>query len=340
MRRAIIAYTKDDEDHWVARLSCGHRQHVRHNPPAVERPWVIDPATRRALLGYPLDCLTCQEQAIMPSPPIDHVVVTVPRLDAAAKQYRALGFTLTPRAEHPWGTANRLVQFEGRNFLELLEVDRPHLLTAHDLSAMPQVFSFGAFNRDFLGAGQQGFAMLVLAGNDSAADATRFAAAGLKAYRPFDFERQATLPDGRMVQVAFSLAFTAEPNTPRAAFFTCHNKFPDNFWKPAFQKHANGAAGVREAVLVAPAPTSLATFIAGYTGNAPQPIDGGISGACGPHALTVLTPTAFAQRFDGAAIDVSHGPRFAAIVIATHGDHRGITRAEDAGGVTIAWQPA
>ncbi len=340
MRRAIIAFEQDDENYWVAIPACGHRQHVRHNPPFVERPWVISPATRQAMLAYPLDCPKCQEQTTMPSPPIDHVVITIPNLDAAAKQYEALGFTLTPRAEHPWGTANRLVQFEGQNFLELLEVDRPHLLTAHDPNATPPIFSFGAFNRDFLADGLQGAAMLVVAGTDSKADAARFAAAGLSTYRPFDFERSATLPDGHKVKVAFSLAFASATELPHAAFFSSHNKFPENFWKPAFQKHDNGAAGVREVVLVAPSPATLTGFITGYTGSTPQPVDGGIAAACGPHALTVLTPAAFAKRFDGTTIDLRHGPRFGAIVIATHSDRRGITCAADAAGVVLAWQPA
>lgn len=339
MRRTIIAYHLDEATHWVADLACGHRQHVRHNPPQSERPWVLTDAGRAQMLGYPLACKPCEEGITMPSPPIDHIVITVPDLAAAARQYEALGFTLTPRAEHPWGTANRLVQFEGRNFLEILEVDRPHLLAEQKRDAASPMFSFGAFNRDFLAAGLHGFAMLVLAGGDSAADVARFQAAGLQAYQPFDFERQATLPDGRQVTVAFSLAFASNDAVKRAAFFTCHNRFPENFWKPAFQVHGNGATGVREAVLVSDDPPALAQFLDGFSGGRVQPVDGGVAVACGPHALTAITPAAFRRRFDGASVDLSQGPRLAAIVVGTRGGRRGITHAGDACGVTIAWQP-
>jgi Glyoxalase-like domain/Protein of unknown function (DUF3565) len=338
MHRAIIAFDRDDEQHWVARLACGHAQHVRHNPPFVERPWVVTEAGRIGMLGYPLDCKTCD--GVASSPPIDHLVITVPQLDTVARTYEALGFTLTPRAEHPWGTANRLVQFEGQNFLELLEIDRPHLLRPHEQTVTPPTFSFGAFNRDFIDAGLQGLAMLVVAGHDSAADVARFTAAGLATYRPFDFERKATLSDGTIVPVAFSLAFASPAEAPRAAFFTCHNKFPENFWKPSFQQHRNGAVGVREVVMVASEPTTLAGFLAGYAGSISLPIEGGIAVACGGHALSVLTPAAFARRFEGATVDLSQGPRFGAVVIGTRGERRGITRAEDAGGVLIAWQAA
>jgi hypothetical protein len=33
MKRAVIGFDKDEEGHWVAKLECGHGQHVRHDPP-------------------------------------------------------------------------------------------------------------------------------------------------------------------------------------------------------------------------------------------------------------------------------------------------------------------
>ncbi len=59
MKQAIVGYHRDDENHWVAELACGHFQHVRHNPPWVIRPWVITPAGRTAMLGFPLHCKKC-----------------------------------------------------------------------------------------------------------------------------------------------------------------------------------------------------------------------------------------------------------------------------------------
>jgi hypothetical protein len=35
--RSIVGFHRDDESHWVAELDCGHDQHVRHDPPMVER---------------------------------------------------------------------------------------------------------------------------------------------------------------------------------------------------------------------------------------------------------------------------------------------------------------
>ena len=59
MKQPITGYHKDEEDHWVAQLACGHNQHVRHNPPLVSRPWVETESGRDDMLGYELDCKKC-----------------------------------------------------------------------------------------------------------------------------------------------------------------------------------------------------------------------------------------------------------------------------------------
>lgn len=61
MNRRIVSFHQDEEGHWVAKLECGHNQHVRHNPPWTNRPWVITPAGRAATLGAVLNCKKCDE---------------------------------------------------------------------------------------------------------------------------------------------------------------------------------------------------------------------------------------------------------------------------------------
>lgn len=55
----MVDFILDDDRVWIARLSCGHRQHVRHNPPLQERAWVLDETTRRERLGTCLLCPSC-----------------------------------------------------------------------------------------------------------------------------------------------------------------------------------------------------------------------------------------------------------------------------------------
>jgi len=63
MHRAIVGFHLDDEQHWVAELECGHDQHVRHNPPWVNRPWVLSQTARARMLGQRLACLKCDRGA-------------------------------------------------------------------------------------------------------------------------------------------------------------------------------------------------------------------------------------------------------------------------------------
>ncbi len=63
MKQPITGYHKDELDDWVAELACGHFQHVRHNPPWQNRPWVETADGRQAMLGYQLYCKKCEEGA-------------------------------------------------------------------------------------------------------------------------------------------------------------------------------------------------------------------------------------------------------------------------------------
>lgn len=59
MNKGIVGFHIDDQGDWVADLECGHAQHVRHNPPWVNRPWVLEVEGRKRALGTLLDCLKC-----------------------------------------------------------------------------------------------------------------------------------------------------------------------------------------------------------------------------------------------------------------------------------------
>src|SRR3954452_6180260 len=110
---------------------------------------------------------------------LDHVVLCVSGLEQARKSYRALGFSLTPPATHPFGTRNSLVQLPGRNFLELLALDENGAIPPHE---HPHRFSFGAHNRGFLRRRGEGMSMLALAGSDARADVEEFGSSGLVTY--------------------------------------------------------------------------------------------------------------------------------------------------------------
>jgi hypothetical protein len=55
----IVGFHQDDAGHWVAELSCGHQQHMRHDPPWQNRPWVLTLEGRHGLIGTEIPCNQC-----------------------------------------------------------------------------------------------------------------------------------------------------------------------------------------------------------------------------------------------------------------------------------------
>lgn len=221
----------------------------------------------------------------------DHLVLPVHDLDRARQFYGRIGFTLTPLARHPFGTANSLVQLQG-NFLELLAVADPGAIP----KPAPGKFSFGAFNEAFLKK-REGFSMLVLASKDAAADAAEFKRLGLDAYDVFHFGREATLPDGSKARVDFSLAFVTEPSMPEAVFFACQQHAPQYFWRPEYQKHANGAIRIAGVVMSAAEPARYRSFFSKLMGAPAPPSAEGLSVADAGEKLAVLDHAALARRY-------------------------------------------
>ena len=59
MQRTIVSFAVDALGEPIARLDCGHVQHVRHQPPFQLRPWVMTAEGRASMLGTALNCLRC-----------------------------------------------------------------------------------------------------------------------------------------------------------------------------------------------------------------------------------------------------------------------------------------
>ena len=230
---------------------------------------------------------------------IDHIGIASRDLPALAAQYEALGFTLTPLAHHQdhMGTSNRLVQFSGGNFIELLTVDRPETMLPHS----PGFMGFGQFNHDYL-AKREGMSLVIFQTRDTAADLANWKAKGLDVYDQFNFERFATLPDGSRVTVRFELGFVTSPAIPDVLFYVCHNKAEEHFWKPEFQAHANGADEITGISICAEDPAAAARFIGALFDGEVTKTDIGHSVACDAHRIDVAPADAVATRW------VNHPP--------------------------------
>ena len=268
---------------------------------------------------------------------LDHLVVAVNDHEAAGRAFEAHGFTVSPENRHPWGTANRLVQLDGF-FIELLSIADP----AHIPEAEGKTFSFGAFNRDFLKK-REGASMLVLESTDPAQDRRDFEKAGLDMFEPFSFERIANLADGSTAKVAFDLTILHDPLSPKIGYFTCHNRYPENFWKPAFQSHENGAESVQAVYLLAGDPSDHHEFLGGFSGQREMRATSlGLELETPRGKISVLNPTAYRALVGEDAAKAVPGelPLIAALEIACSSlKERKVVPASQLFGLTLILSP-
>ncbi len=255
---------------------------------------------------------------------LDHIVHAVRDLDAGAHLYRRLGFTVSARNKHAWGTHNHIVQLPGF-FVELLTLAEPDKLGNDGFSRL-----FGAYNGEFLrqgGGKNEGLSLLIRESKDAAADERIFKAAKISASDVLRFEREGKRPDGSAVKVAFSLTFAKDELAPWIQFCTCQQHYPENFWNPDFQHHTNSAKGIAEVVLVAKAPKEHAQFLSTFIGQ--RQIDNladGFALATPRGKISVMTPEAFRKVFGTQPPPSDDSARLAAICFAVSD----VAAAEDA----------
>jgi hypothetical protein len=259
---------------------------------------------------------------------LDHIVHAARDLDAAADLYRRLGFTVGSRNRHPpeWGTENHIVQLPGV-YLELLGLGDTTRTAPHGT----RHFSFGAFNRDFLSRGA-GLAMLALEGR-GAPDADAFRTAGIGDFEPFELSRDARRPDGTTVTLAFTLTFARDPKAPDLGAFAIRHHFPEHFWNPAVQVHANTATAVAGVALVANNPSDHHIFLSAFTGERELlATSAGITIKTPRGEIQVFTPTAFHDHFGTSPPGTADGARLAAVRFAVR-DRDALLAALEAGKV-------
>ncbi len=240
---------------------------------------------------------------------IDHAIHLVRDLDAAASLYEKLGFIVSSRNKHPFGTHNRIVQLDG-SYIEILEVAEPE-----KIEGQGSPVSFAHFHRDFLARNGEGLSGLVLASADANADKAKFDQAGFGSFPVFDFGRMGKRPDGSEAELVFSLAFLREPQSD-AMTFVCQHRRPENFWFRELQAHTNGVSRVSSAVFTAESPTDHQYFLQAWTGvRAPRSSSLGVTAGTPRGDIQITEPRPFEDAF-GVKPSVSKGLRFSAVAFA------------------------
>lgn len=178
---------------------------------------------------------------------IDHVLVGVRDLEAAAETWRRLGFAVSPMGRHiGWGTANRCLMLE-HDYVELLGVVDPAQFTAGLETAL-----------DVRGDGMVG---LALATDDPDATGEAWRRAGLS---PEVKELGRRVED---VELRFHNVMLGPEATRGLRMFACHALTPEPMRRPEWLAHPNGALAIASVTVLAEAPEELAPALGRLVGS-------------------------------------------------------------------------
>ncbi|CAN7721240.1 VOC family protein [Pseudorhodoferax sp. LjRoot39] len=217
---------------------------------------------------------------------LDHLVVMVRHLDPAADQWRALGFTLSPRGTHSahLGSGNYTVMF-GVDYVELLGI-------LHDTP-------LNAASRAFLDRRGEGIERAAFTTSDAAAGVQALRARGMDVQDPVAFSRPVDLPGGGRAEAAFKVFhWPVEQRPADLRIFACQHLTRDVVWLPELQAHPNSATGIVCTEIVTPQPAEAAAQLARLIDGSAQSCEAGVRVATAPGRgdFLFLTHDAFVAR--------------------------------------------
>lgn len=237
---------------------------------------------------------------------LDHVVVTVRDLDAAAAQWRALGFTVSPRGTHSpiLGTGNYTIMF-GDDYVELLGI-----LTETEQNKP---------TRDYL-ARREGLERAAFTTDDAAAGAEELKSRGIEALGPIHFGRPVDLPGGGTGEARFNVfrwPLGEQPGGLR--IFACQHLTRETVWIPELLSHANGASRILRLEVLAADPAAAAAHLGGLIDEpARAEGDAWLVPSGGQRAdILFYDAAAFARRYPPAVRDGAAPEGAVALVLAT-----------------------
>jgi hypothetical protein len=212
---------------------------------------------------------------------LDHAVVLVRDLDAAAPAYRRLGFELTPRGRHgQLGTANHTIVFR-RDYLELMTVEERRPANARWADSLDR---------------GEGLALLALATNDARALYRTLVERRVAAAEPIDFGRSVARPSGP-VEARFTVCIPEPDASPAIPAFFCQHHTPEHVWLEEYQGHPNTARGIAAITVVTPRPDRVLPAYERLLGKARvHPRPGGVTLTVGRARVWLIQPDYAADR--------------------------------------------
>lgn len=217
---------------------------------------------------------------------LDHAVIMVRDLDAAAQRWRNLGFIVSPRGTHSahMGTGNYTIMFED-DYLELLGI-----LAATDTNEP---------SRAFLERRGEGIERAAFRTRDAEGGVAALAARGIQALGPLHFSRPVPLPEGGSTQAAFSVFNWPVDRCPAdLRIFACQHHTRAAVWVPSLTRHANTVRGITRLEVIAADPAASARQMAELIATVAQPIPEGacLKTAHGHADIWFTSQSSFARR--------------------------------------------
>jgi catechol 2,3-dioxygenase-like lactoylglutathione lyase family enzyme len=252
----------------------------------------------------------------------DHVVVTVRDLDAAAAQWRKLGFTVSPRGTHSpqMGSGNYTIMF-GDDYLELLGV-------LHETEQNKPT-------REFLSK-REGIERTAFTTDDAAAGAAELKSRGLAPLGPTHFGRPVDLPNGEKGEAKFNVFRWPLSESPGGMrIFACQHLTRGTVWIPELQKHANGATRLATIEILSSDPKAAAAHMGRLIDEPVSAADGVWRVPSGGKRADFLfsDATTFAQRYPE-AVRAGAAPEGAAALVIGTSDLAAATKALGGTGIT------
>lgn len=201
---------------------------------------------------------------------LDHVVIMTRNLEAGARRWESLGFTVSPIGMHTavMGTANHTIML-GHDYIELIGIVTE---TERNLPG-----------RQFLARRGEGMERAAFTGTDADDGVAELKERGFAALGPYDFGRPVDLPGGRKVEARFrTFVWPVEERPGGLRVFACQHLTRENVWIPELTRHANTAYRIDRVEMLSPDPVKAAAHMGRLIDRAPERLaDGALAVATG-----------------------------------------------------------
>lgn len=175
---------------------------------------------------------------------LDHVGFFVADMDAAARGFERLGFTVSEQNTHfnanaagelvPAGTVNRLITF-GAGYLEVLAASADTPLAAQLRQALQRY---------------PGLHLIAFGHADVSALEPEIRSAGIELQPTVNLRRPIETPEGEAI-VAFTVLRAAPGAMAEGRVQFCQHLTPEHVWRPGMSDHANAVDALTEMLIVA-----------------------------------------------------------------------------------------